>query len=331
MNPPFTITNKMLNLIVDITHKITQLNLEKKRNLHLRKDHRIKSIYSSLAIEQNTLSINQVSDVINGKRVFGDPKEIKEVINAYNAYNTVFSKNPYSIDDFLYIHNLLTIGLVKESGKFRSKDVGVYDSTGNLIHLGAREQFIKPLMEELFTWAKTSDVAMLIKSCVVHFEIEMIHPFQDGNGRMGRLWQNLILSKWMDSFEWIPIESIIYKHQQKYYKMLNIGDKENDSTKFIEFMLEVILETISEYNHSENIDFNFIDESIKDKLSDKEYDFLVNIYPYIQKHNSITNGQAVKLTKRSASTTRRYLNKFVELGILKAIGQNKGRIYMINS
>ncbi|MDR1568774.1 MAG: Fic family protein [Streptococcaceae bacterium] len=332
MKPPFSITNKMLNLIVEITQKVTRLELEQERNLHLRKENRIRSIQSSLAIEKNSLSVEQVTDIINGKRVFGAPKEIREVQNAYEAYELVFKMNPYSIDDFLKAHGLMTKELVKESGQFRGKDVGVYDSDGTLVHLGARPQFVYHLMKELFDWAKQDDIPDLIKSCVVHFEIEMTHPFPDGNGRMGRLWQNLILSKWQRVFEWIPIETIVYEHQAKYYDMLMVGDKENDSTQFIEFMLEVILETILEFDNIKGqADISkILNDKVLDKMSDKEQQFFIQIYPFLAEVGEIKNGKASEITGRASGTVRRYLVKMTELGIFKVMGANKNRRYVLN-
>ncbi|WP_187378552.1 MULTISPECIES: Fic family protein [Oceanobacillus] len=247
MKPPFDITDHMLNRIVEISELTGELKFEYERNLHLRKDNRIRSIQSSLAIENNTLTVQQVTDIIDGKKVLGSPKEIKEVKNAYDAYEEILSFDPYSIKDFLLAHGYLTHELVEFSGRFRQKDVGVFDTKGNVIHVGARPQFIESLVKDLFTWAKTATTPALIKSCVMHYEIEAIHPFEDGNGRMGRFWQNVILSQWQPIFAWIPIETIIYEHQQRYYDVLALADKDNNSTDFIEFMLDVILETLQNY------------------------------------------------------------------------------------
>ncbi|OOH87400.1 cell filamentation protein Fic [Pasteurellaceae bacterium 15-036681] len=247
MKPPFSITNKMLNRIVEISHKLGQLQVQYERNLHLRKENRIRSIQSSLAIENNSLTLEQVTAIIEGKRVLGPPKEIQEVKNAYDAYEEILTYEPYSVSDFLKAHQLLTQTIVNQSGEFRSKDVGIYTSDGQLVHMGARPQFVEKLVTDLFDWAKSDDTPDLIKSAVVHYEIEMIHPFEDGNGRIGRLWQNVILSHWNPLFEWIPIETIVYAHQADYYRVLAEADSANDSTVFIEFMLDVILETLESY------------------------------------------------------------------------------------
>jgi len=332
MKPPFSITNNMLNSILEITQKVTRLELGAERNLHLRKENRIRSIHSSLAIENNSLSLRQVADVINGKRVLGKPQEIREVQNAYEAYEAVFKMDPYAVKDFLSAHALMMKDLIREYGSFRSGDVGIYDAAGNVVHIGARPQFVPNLVEELFHWAKTDDTPELIKSCVVHFEIEMIHPFGDGNGRMGRLWQNLILSKWQSVFEWIPIETIVYAYQQKYYDVLETSDKENDSTGFIEFMLEVILETLNSFDEksTNNKANDILNDKVLDKLNDNEREFFGCIYDYLIENGEIGNSKAVALSGRITGTVRRYLVKLVELGVLKAGGANRNRAYALD-
>ncbi|MCL2677005.1 MAG: Fic family protein [Streptococcaceae bacterium] len=331
MKPPFTITEKMINLIVEITEKITRVEIEKERNLHLRKTNRIRSIHSSLAIEQNSLSLEQVTDVINGKLVIGDLEDIREVQNAYQAYGKVFQLSPYSVKGFLTAHKLLTQDLLRESGAFRMGDVGVYDAEGKVIHVGARPQYVNGLISDLFTWAKEATVHELIKSCVVHFEIEMIHPFPDGNGRMGRLWQNLILSQWHPIFEWIPIETIIYANQQKYYDALGEGDKANDSQVFIEFILDVISQTLSDIENQELSDklSDILSDKVLDKLNDKEKDFVRKIYPHLKENKEIGNSKAVQLSDIPSATVRRYLKKLVELEVLTSKGENRNRKYLL--
>lgn len=255
MQPPFSITNNMLNHMVTISQMIGRLEIEYERHLHLRKDNRVRSIQSSLAIENNTLSIQQVTDIIDGKRVLGKPKEIQEVKNAYDAYEKILQFNPYNMDDFLSAHGMMMAGLTDASGHWREGDIGIYDAKGNLIHMGARPQFVPKLMADLFAWAKTDDTPTLIKSAVMHYEIEVIHPFSDGNGRMGRLWQTVLLSAENPVFAWLPIETIVYEKQADYYAVLGKADKANDSTVFIEFMLTSILEMLKKYDN--------------DKVSDK--------------------------------------------------------------
>lgn len=261
-NPPYTLTDEMFDLVSQIMENLGKLNgvddLEKLPRL--RRINRIKSIHSSLAIENNTLSIEQVSDVINGKKVLGPQKDIIEVHNAFNAYEEVSKINPYSIKDLLKIHSIMTNGLVKESGMFRSGQVGVYDQDGNVIHIAPPANIVPSLIKQLFDWIKSSNINMLIKSSIFHYEFEFIHPFNDGNGRTGRLWQTVMLASWKPIFEWIPIESIIKDNQDEYYKAIVVSTEQGESTAFITFMLKaintainnIIIDSKNHYNHSNN-------------------------------------------------------------------------------
>ena len=325
MKPPFTITNSMLNKVVEISKIIGNLEFQVQKDLKLRKENRIKSIHSSLAIEQNSLTMEQITAIIDGKRVLGNPKEIREVKNAYDAYEEILTLNPYKESHFLKAHGLLTAGIVNETGKYRSKDVGVYDEAGNVVHMGARPQFITELMKDLFDWGKTDDTPEIIKSCVFHYEIEMIHPFEDGNGRMGRLWQTVILANWHSIFAWIPIETIIYENQKAYYDALGQADKENSSNTFIEFMLDTILETLNLYKESNILDVVELPENLT-SVESKVY-FL--ILKYLKNHTSITAAVLSKLIGKSAPTARKYLANFVSLGLMEAHGSNKNRTYTL--
>lgn len=325
MKPNYQITEKMLKLVQQISERTAILSIEK-RELHLRKENRIRSIQSSLAIENNSLSLEQVTDIIEGKRVLGPLKDIHEVQNAYEAYERVFELDPYQVEDFLIAHRLLTKDLVKHPGQFRLGDIGVYDSLGQVVHIGARPQYVPTLVQDLFSWAKDSQIPAVVKSCIVHFELEIIHPFEDGNGRMGRLWQSLILSKWNPIFEWLPVESVIYQHQQGYYNALTISNEANDSTFFTEFMLESILETLQEYDR-DRIGISL--KPISSMLKPKEQMVLENIYTYLEVHGQLNNSKAQELTGFSQATVRRYLNRFVELGILQINGTTKDRTYQL--
>jgi Fic family protein len=211
--------------------------------LHLRKNNRIKAIQSSLAIEANSLSVQQVADIINGKKVIGDAREIQEVKNAWAAYEEIGQYDPFSLDSLLQAHTLMSNRLVKDSGVFRTMQVNVYKGY-ELIHEGAKPQEIQPLMRRLFDWAKNSNVNAVIKSCILHFAIEYVHPFEDGNGRMGRLWQTVVLHSWDRNFQWIPVETMVYQNQQGYYSALNLAGKQNNTNIFIEFMLGVLKFTL---------------------------------------------------------------------------------------
>lgn len=242
-NPPFEISNIMIALISEISELIGQIKstaaLDK--NPTLRRRNRIMTIHSSLCIEQNTLTIEQVTAVLGGKQVLAPLKDIEEVKNAYEIYENLDLLDPYSCYDLLKAHSVMMRGLVQECGEFRSKTVGVADSnTGKIIHFGTLPAYVPELTEKLLDWVRDSDVHPLIKGCVFHYEFEVIHPFLDGNGRIGRLWHTLLLSKWNRMFAWLPVESMIYKRQQEYYDAINACNNIGDSTLFVEFMLETI-------------------------------------------------------------------------------------------
>jgi Fic family protein len=245
VNPPYTITVKAADYLTKIAETVTRLEYSTgfKRDIKLHRKNRVRSIHSSLAIEGNTLSLDEVTDVIEGKLVAGKQAEVKEVKNAYEAYDKIMTFDPYSVKDLLRAHKLMTDGLVKESGAFRSGDGGVFDGDV-VVHMGARPQFVPQLTRELFEWAKTTELHPVLKSAIVHCEIETIHPFADGNGRMGRLWQTLILAKWNEVFAWIPMESLVYEKRPQYYDALQNAQRKNDSGEFIEFTLSAILDAI---------------------------------------------------------------------------------------
>ncbi|MCL2085661.1 Fic family protein, partial [Candidatus Saccharibacteria bacterium] len=245
--PTFTVTPKALDLVAKIAETIGELqgSGEYARNLHLRKVNRLRSIQSSTAIEGNTLTIDEVEDIVNDKRVLGKPNEIQEVKNAYEAYEHLLEYNPYSAEDFLKAHKFMTDKLIDSAGHYRSKGVGVWNGE-QLIHAGAHQDFVPKLVDELLTWAKNSGIHPLIKNSIVHFEIEFIHPFADGNGRIGRLWQTLILTEWNEIFAWIPVETVVFENQQGYYDAISESERATDSGAFIEFMLSAIHQALSE-------------------------------------------------------------------------------------
>ena len=245
--PPFHLTNKIINLISAISEQIGRITVLSHGNLnpHLRKENRIRTIHSSLAIEQNSLSLEQVTAILNGKRILGNPNEIKEVQNAYQAYEMLLNLNPYSIKDLLYAHKMMMNGLISENGKFRQGGVGIFDGDV-LIHMAPPANFVPEQIQNLFDWYKQSDMHPLIKSSIFHYEFEFIHPFADGNGRMGRMWHSMLLGKWNELFYWLPIEELIRSRQKEYYDALGKSDKIADSYIFVELMLEIILTTLKE-------------------------------------------------------------------------------------
>ena len=246
--PPFEITNDMLDRVSSIMKSIGKLDNYKDLSKMpiLRRNNRIKSIHSSLAIEANSLSLNQVKDVIDGKTVIGPQDEIQEVKNAYEAYKMIREVDPYSIKELKKVHGVMTYLVTQESGEFRKGNEGVFDEDGSCIHVCPPPEQVDELMTELFDWMKSNKdkVNPLIMSSVFHYEFVFIHPFADGNGRISRLWQNVILSNWEGIFEYVPIESQIKKYQEEYYKAINNCNSKGDSTEFIEFMLKMIDETL---------------------------------------------------------------------------------------
>ncbi len=252
--PPYTITDKTVNLISVITEIITKITLNDNmsNNPRLRWDNRIRTIHASLAIENNSLSLDQVTDIINGIRILGSPDEICEVRNAFEAYNKLLELNPYSIKDMLLAHKVLMNELTKEVGTFRSGGVGVF-AGDQLVHMAPSANQVPHLIKELVDWAKKAEVHPLIKSCVFHYEFEFIHPFADGNGRMGRMWQTLLLYNWKSLFGWLPIETLIRERQDEYYKVLGKCDQSADSGKFVEFLLKAIYDTLCEISDSEQV------------------------------------------------------------------------------
>ncbi len=247
--PPYTITDQVIHLIAQISEQIgnirsiSQLN----SNPRLRRDSRLKTIHASLAIENNSLSLHQVTDIVSGRRVLGSPEEIQEVKNAYEAYELLLTFDPYSISDMLKAHKILMSDLVRESGMLRSGDVGVFAGE-KLVHMAPPAAFVWEQIHSLLHWAQTSQAHPLIKSCVFHYEFEFIHPFADGNGRMGRMWQTLLLSRWKPLFAWLPVETLVRERQEMYYSALRAADSASDAAPFIEFMLEAILTALQELN-----------------------------------------------------------------------------------
>lgn len=252
--PVYTITNKIVNLISAITEITTKIiiNDNMGSNPRFRRDNRVRTIQASLAIENNSLSLEQVTDIINGKRILGAPAEICEVKNAFEAYNKLLEMNPYSIQDIMLAHKILMKELTKEAGSFKSEGVGIFAGK-QLVHIAPPANQVPHLMEELIDWAKKTEVHPLIKSCIFHYEFEFIHPFADGNGRMGRMWQTLLLYKWRRLFGWLPIETLIKKRQEEYYKMLRECDHSTDLGKFIEFLLTAIYDTLFELSNTEQV------------------------------------------------------------------------------
>jgi len=241
MKPPYEITSQILKLTSSISEKIGEVKSAKliKPPTELRKRNRIKSIQSSLEIEGNTLTIEQITDLINNKRVLAPQKDIIEVKNAIELYDKINEFNAYELKSLCRAHGILMNTLIDNAGQFRRTAVGIIKGN-NITHIAPAGDIVFPLMKDLFDYLKNDEDILLIKSCVFHYEFEFIHPFIDGNGRMGRLWQTMILKDYSPVFEYLPIESLIKERQQDYYDILGKADNQGNSTGFIEFMLDII-------------------------------------------------------------------------------------------
>jgi Fic family protein len=243
--PPYTITTNIVNLVAKIAEQTTRMTFVNEMNLRLRKINRIKTIQGSLAIEGNTLDTEQITAILEGKPVLGTIREIQEVKNAIEAYDSFENWNPYKVKDMLLAHQLLLKGLIDKAGQFRSGGVGVF-SGSTVVHLAPPAPRVHGLITDLLAWLQNTSEHPLIAGAVFHYEFEFIHPFADGNGRMGRLWQTLILSRWNKLFVHLPVENLIYKEQASYYKAIEASTKLADSAPFIEFILDRILVALSD-------------------------------------------------------------------------------------
>ncbi len=308
--PPFTITSKMVDYISSIMEKIGKLDNYANFNKMptLRKNNRIRSIHSSLAIEANSLSINQVKDLISGKTVIGPQKEIQEVKNAYKAYAMINDINPYSLKDLKKIHETMTYLIINEPGKFRKGNEGVFDENGNCIHMCPPPEQVDILMKQLFAWIKKSknDIHPLILSSVFHYEFVFIHPFLDGNGRTARLWQNIILANWKEIFAYLPIESELKKYQDGYYQAIADCNKNGDSTIFVEFMLKMIDEVLEKFLIATSVPITEKAINIKKLLQVMDYNVPMTA-------NDIMNKLGIKSKETLRST---YLEPAINEGLV---------------
>lgn len=315
-SPVYKITPKITNLVYQIAQDLEQINIIREQVLtpRLRRENRIKTIRSSLYIEANTLSLEQVADVIYGKPVIGSAHDIQEVKNALEAYNQLLDCNPYSIKDLLYEHGLMTKDTVKESGIFRSGGVGVF--AGNIhIHVAPPAGQVSILVEQLLEWVKKSNLPQIIKSCIFHYEFEFIHPFADGNGRMGRMWQTLLLYQENSVFGWLPIETIIARRQEEYYAAIQRSTKENDSAIFAEFMLTALAEAVTEFKNNQGM----VGRPLDSPLSNTEQAVLATVAdnPYaIYQEIADAIGKTPKTVQRTLATLK-------DRGLIYRVGSDK--------
>lgn len=339
--PPFTVSAEAINLIAEISGQIERyaIRLEQEDGLRLRKANRIKTIHSSLAIEGNTLSEDEVRDIIEGKNVVAPIKQIQEVKNAIATYELYPKLNPFSVKDLLKAHSVMMQALVDDAGKFRRSGVGVFSEHG-LVHMAPPADRVPMLMDDLFAWLKESKDHLLIRSCVFHYEFEFIHPFIDGNGRTGRLWQSLILGKLHPLFEHLPVENMVYANQQAYYDAITASTNAGQSGPFIDFMLNEIYKTLKEHqgeklsvSDTDSIDKEFgikfgnefgIKFGIKFGINEKRLLLLLDSNPSstaadVAEHIGITLRGAEKLMKR-----------LKDAGVISREGSKKTGFWIIN-
>ena len=317
MKPPYDITNGILKLLTSISEKMGEVNSSRldRPSPELRKRNRIKTIKASLEIEGNSLSEEQITAIVENKRVIAPKKDIREVTNAIQTYDRIYDLDPYSVKSFLKAQRLLMEGLVEGAGKFRAGQVGIFKDD-KVTHLAPPAQRVHSLMSDLFDYLSSSDDPVLIKSCVAHYEIEFIHPFMDGNGRMGRLWQTVLLMDRYPVFEYLPFETIIKNRQESYYEALERSDKEGKSTLFIEFILSAIDDSLAEL-----LDFQHRIFSVSERL---EY-FIASF-----KGSRFTRKDYMAIFKDiSSSTASRDLRKGVSRGVFARHGDKRTSYYTI--
>lgn len=327
-NPPFEITNRIVTLAADIGELTGRLTATHGLSMNptLRRKNRIRTIHASLAIEQNTLNIEQVTAILGGKLVVAPPKDIAEVKNAYEIYDHLANMDPYSVDDLLSAHGVMMHGLDNEAGEFRSGAVGVVNQAGQVLHFGTLPKYVPDLTVQLLEWVRDSDLHILIRSCVFHYEFEVIHPFADGNGRMGRLWHTLLLSKWNPIFTWLPVESMIHDRQQEYYTAINQSNEAADGTVFIEFMLSA--------NKASLIEAIKTSDEMSDGMSGeavtKEAARTAAIERFLEQHPFIMNADVRSICRVSTATANRVLAKLATDGMLEKYREGSHWVYRRN-
>lgn len=311
MKPPYEITGKILDLVSSISELVGEVKSARLTipPTELRKRNRIKTIQSSLEIEGNTLTVEQITDLINNKRVLAPKKDIIEVENAIKVYSAINKFNVYSIDSFLFAHKILMDNLIDKPGEIRSSSVGIVKGN-NIAHIAPAGEMVYPLLKDLFDYLKNDNDILLIKSCVFHYELEFIHPFADGNGRMGRLWQTMILKEYSPVFEYLPVETLIKERQSDYYTVLGKSDQQGNSTVFIEFILALIRISLEDLMKTQNLKYRDIDriETFKDFIGNSEF----SRQDYLRHNKDI-----------STATASRDLKNAVDNNILVKIGDKR--------
>lgn len=332
--PPFTVSSEAINLIAEISAQIERyaIRLEQEDGLRLRKVNRIKTIHSSLAIEGNRLSEGQVSDLIDGKNVVAPLKEIQEVKNAIKTYEMYPTLDAFKEKDLLKAHGVMMQALVEDAGCYRRGGVGVFGEKG-MVHLAPPAERVPILMHDLFDWLKHAKDNLLIRSCVFHYEFEFIHPFIDGNGRMGRLWQSLILGKLHPLFAHLPVENMVYSNQQQYYNAISASSKAGESGPFINFMLSEIYKTLKSHQ-GEPLQGKVVDK-VADKIADKITGKVTNksaqkVLLLLSENGHLTRDELGERVGLSLGGIKKIINALRESGLIERIGSNKTGYWKVN-
>ena len=330
--PPFTVSAEIIRLIGEISEQVGSIMTRLGDNVpspQLRKKNQIKTIHSSLAIENNTLSLKQITDIIDGKRVLGAPDEIQEVKNAIEAYHLMPELDAFKEKDLLRAHELMMKDLVRNSGHYRHEGVGVFDGNGNCLHMAPLAERVPMLMGDLFEWVKKTDVHPLVRSCVFHYEFEFIHPFIDGNGRMGRYWQTMLLSRWKGIFAWLPVETIVKEHQQEYYHVIQKCDQAGESTLFVEYMLRCLLDAMANYDDD--------DAEVQDKIQDKVQDKFPevsqpvwDVFDIIRNNPKVTVNSICEQINLKERQIYKHIAQLKSLGLIVRVGSNKTGYWKVN-
>lgn len=324
--PPFTVSAEAINLVAQISAQIERyaIRLEQSDGLRLRKANRIKTIHSSLAIEGNKLTEGQVSDIIDGKNVVAPPRDIQEVKNAIATYDLYSSLDAFNVNDLLKAHGTMMQALTDDAGRFRRGGVGVFGESG-CVHIAPPADRVRFLIDDLFSWLRHSKDHLLIRSCVFHYEFEFIHPFIDGNGRMGRLWQSLILGKLHPLFQYLPVENMVYANQQAYYDAISESSRLGDSGPFIDFMLQEILRSLK-LHQGEALDVgNNVGINVGNNVGENERKILA-IIVHSPQISAKEMAEALGVTSRQCE---RILAVMKQKGLIVRIGSNRGGYWKV--
>ena len=318
--PPFTLDHAMLGKVADIAERVGRWRQASHDALHpqLRRDHRIRSVQASLAIEQNTLTVEQVTAVLDGKHVLGLPREIQEVKNAFTAYDAMPQWNPARLDDLCAAHGVLMQGLADDAGRLRQAGVGIYRGE-RLVHMAPPANQLPRLMRDLLGWLEKTEAHPLIASSAMHYELEFIHPFSDGNGRVGRLWQTLVLSRWQPMLAYLPVETVVQRRQDDYYRALGDADRASDCSGFIVFMLEAIDDALRQALEAEAAPETPVKALVKTPV--KTDDQLLEV---LAGQPAATLAEAAAHLGKSVSAIERAARRLRDGGRLRYVGPQKG-------